>query len=202
MVIESPSLAKPRPAITAAIWWRRFAIAYLCSLLMIAIIGLVLGFGIRTHVQRPLRDEITRNLTQKARLVANRINVDRAHGIEVIASLEGQAAGARATIIDTNSQVIADSEVPIASLQNEGRRPEFVTALRGSTGIELRNRNGAEVLFVAVPVAGGAVRLAYPMSDVAALTGKVSDGLVWSCILAALAALVLCAVVARFVPIR
>ena len=43
---------------------------------------------------------------------------------------------------------------------------EFATALSGETGIETRNHNGIPVLYVAVPVSGGAVRLAYPLADV------------------------------------
>ena len=109
-----------------------------------------------------LQDEVTRNLTQKAQMLANRVDVDHAHGIDVIASQEGQAAGARATIVDSNGKVVADSEIPVASLADEGRRPEFAAALKGSTGVETRSRNRVPVLYVAVPVSGGAVGLRIP----------------------------------------
>jgi hypothetical protein len=69
-------------------------------------------------------------------------------------------------VIDVNGKVIADSQIPVAALENEGRRPEFGTALRGETGMDTRKRNGIPVLYVAVPVSGGAVRLAYPLADV------------------------------------
>lgn len=116
-----------------------------------------------------MREEITRNLTEKTRMFAARVETDRAHKIEDITSQEGQNAGARATVIDTNGKVIADSEGPVASLENEGRTLEFTAALRGETGVDTRKRNafGVPVLYVAVPVSGGAVRLAYPMADVA-----------------------------------
>src|SRR2546425_7837218 len=90
---------------------RVFAILFTAFLVIIA----VSVFGIIHMTQRRwqsvLQDEITRNLTQKAQMLANRINADHGHGIDVIASQEGQAAGARATIVDSNGKVVADSEI-------------------------------------------------------------------------------------------
>jgi len=169
---------------------------------MIAAAGFGLDFWIKGQVKLSLRDEITRNLIQKAQLVANRINADRAHAVEVIASQEGQAAGARATVIDTNRQVVADSEVPVSSLQKEGTSPEFSAALRGATGTEIRNRNGAEVLFVAIPVSGGAVRLACPISDIDMLTRQLEHRILWGCVLAALTALLLSGVLTWMIEPR
>src|SRR6185503_7979905 len=169
MAIETQIRLDGPPAISAPNrrrYWRIFALTYLSFLIMIAVVVGTVGYSLREHVKHALRGEITRNLTQKAQMLANRINDDHAHGIDVITSQEGQAAGARATVIDTNGKAIADSEVPVASLEDQGRLPEFAAALRGSTGVDVRTRNGAEVLFVAVPVSGGAVRLAYPLSDI------------------------------------
>ena len=57
-----------------------------------------------------LRVEIERNLIQKTVLFAHRVEVDHAHSLPEIAAQEGQAAGARATIIDASGKVLADSE--------------------------------------------------------------------------------------------
>lgn len=176
-----------------------FAIVYMALLIMIAIVAGSVGYSLRERVQHTLQDEITRNLTQKAQMLAKRVNADHAHGIDVIASQEGQAAGARATVIDTNGNAIADSEVAVASLPDEGRQPEFATALRGSTGVEIRTRNGAQVLFVAVPVSGGAVRLAYPLADVEAATEQLARSILTGCLLAAVTGLGLSAVISRIV---
>lgn len=176
-----------------------FAIVYMALLIMIAIVAGSVGYSLRERVQHTLQDEITRNLTQKAQMLAKRVNADHAHGIDVIASQEGQAAGARATVIDTNGNAIADSEVAVASLPDEGRQPEFATALRGSTGVEIRTRNGAQVLFVAVPVSGGAVRLAYPLADVEAATEQLARSILTGCLLAAVIGLGLSAVISRIV---
>src|SRR6266536_2024898 len=127
---------------------RMFAMLFTAFLVIIALSA----FAIVHVSQRPwesvLQDEISRNLRQKAQMLANRINADHAHAIDVIASQEGQAAGARATIVDSNGKVVADSETPVASLADEGHRPEFVAALKGSTGIETRSRNRVPVIYV------------------------------------------------------
>jgi hypothetical protein len=98
-----------------------------------------------------------------------------------------------------NGKVIADSEVRVADLDSEGRRPEFAAALHGDTGVDVRSRNtfGISVLYVAVPVSGGAVRLAYPLADVSIATARATHMLIVSCVVAVLAALVLSAFTAE-----
>lgn len=180
-------------------YWKTFAIIYIALLIMIAIVAGGVGYSLRDRVQHTLQDEITRNLTQKAQMLANRVNADRAHGIDVIISQDGQAAGARATVIDTNRNVIADSEVAVSTLQDEGRLPEFTAALHGSPGIEIRSRNGARVLFVAVPVSGGAVRLAIPLADVEATESEVTHRLLIACVVAIAVAGTLSALISRII---
>lgn len=195
--ITSTAERARRPPAGRRPFWRVFVITYAAFLLMIAIAAASIGYWGREHVKHALQVEITRNLTQKAQIVANRINSDRAHDIDVIASQEGLAAGARATVIDTNGAVVADSEVPVASLRNEGRQPEFAAALRGSVGVETRSRNSAQVLFVAVPVAGGAVRLAYPLSDLEVISGQLNRRILAGCAGSALVGLLLAAAIAH-----
>ena len=183
--------------------WRRrllvFAVIYCCFLLIIAITAVSVGYWTREHVAGTLREEITRNLVQKAQMLANRVNADHAHNIDVIASQEGQAAGARATIVDSNGRVLADSEILAASLVDEGRRPEFITALHGSNGVETRIRNSVPVLYVAVPVSGGAVRLAYPLSDVEIASEKLKEQVLIGCAVSALGGLLLATIIVRIV---
>jgi hypothetical protein len=105
-------------------------------------------------------------------------------------------------VIDTNGNAIADSETPVSSLKNEGRLPEFAAALRGSTGIDVRSRNGAHVLFVAVPVSGGAVRLAYPLADVEAAESEVTHRLLIACVIAIAVAGTVSALLSRLVLLR
>ena len=153
---------------TQALRLRIFLILF-CTLLAFIAAGVIsIGYSVHRYWEDTLRAEITRSLTQKARLFASRVNTDRDHKIEDIVAQEALAAGARATVVDTNGKVLADSEMQVSRLENEGRRTEFVAALRGETGVMTRKRTefAMPVLYVAVPVSGGAVRLAYPLADI------------------------------------
>jgi two-component system, OmpR family, phosphate regulon sensor histidine kinase PhoR len=142
-----------------------------------------------------LRSEIERNLTQKTLLFAHRVETVRAHSITEIAAQEAQAAGARATIIDASGKVLADSESNPASMENHAARPEFVAALAGKTGSSERRSTtlGIPFLYVAAPISGGAVRFAYPLSDVQAVQAQVRHRLLWGSALAFLIALLVAA---------
>ena len=145
-----------------------FLILFISCVAMIAVAAITISYSVNRYWQAVVRDEITRSLTEKARMFAARVDTDRLHKIDDITSQEAQYAGARATVIDGNGKVLADSEVSVATLENEGRRPEFAAALRGQTGVVTRKHSafGVPVLYVAVPVSGGAVRFAYPLADV------------------------------------
>jgi two-component system phosphate regulon sensor histidine kinase PhoR len=170
---------------------RVFLILFVSFLVMIAAGAISLSYSVNRNWQKVMLEEITRNLTEKARMFGARVDTDHLHKIEDITSQEGQYAGARATVIDVNGKVIADSEIPVAALGDEGQRPEFAVALRGQTGVKSRKRNafGISVLYVAVPVSGGAVRLAYPLADVEIAMAHAHEELFIGIIAAVVAAL-------------
>ena len=148
-----------------------------------------------------LRTEIERNLTQKAELLAHRVETDRTgRSLNDIAAQEGQAAGARVTIIDATGKALADSETNPSEIQDHSKRPEFVAALAGQVGINERRSStiGIPFLYIAVPVSGGAVRLAYPLSDVEAVSAKVRGNLEKASALAFLFALVVAGIAAQY----
>ncbi len=176
-----------------------FLLLLTAFLVMIAVSVVSVGYGLHGYWKAVFTEEITRNLTQKAQMLAARVNTDHTHKIADIASQEGQHAGARATVIDGNGKVLADSEAPIASLENEGQRPEFAAALTGETGIDTRKRNafGVPVFYVAVPVSGGAVRLGYPLADVSLANAHARNVLLFGSIIAALAALAISGLAAQ-----
>jgi two-component system phosphate regulon sensor histidine kinase PhoR len=150
--------------------------------------------------QASLRTEIERNLVQKTQLLAHRVETDRTHSLADIAAQEGQSAGARVTIIDPRGQVLADSETPPSNLENYAARPEFAAALSGKIGRDERRSAtvGSPFLFIAAPIAGGAVRLAYPLSDVEAISAQVRGSLARATGLAFLFALLVAAVSAQW----
>jgi len=168
--------------------------------LVIAAATVTLDFSIRRAWESSLRQEIERNLRQKTAMFANRVNSDRGqHSLRDIVSQEGQAAGARATVIDVQGKVLADSEADAASMENHARRPEFVAALKGEVGTDTRHSRtvGVPFLYVAAPVAGGAVRLAYPLSDVEAAIARVRHTLLLGSLLAFVVALLVSGIAAQ-----
>ena len=164
-------------------------------LIVIAATATILDVMLSGAWESSMRSEIERNLTQKTLLFAHRVETDRNHTLAEIAAQEGQAAGARATIIDASGKVLADSESNPAGTENDGTRPEFATALGGKTGESERRSAtlGVPFLYVAVPISGGAVRLAYPLSDVEAVQAQVRHRLLWGSVLALFIALIIAA---------
>jgi two-component system phosphate regulon sensor histidine kinase PhoR len=151
--------------------------------------------------QASLRTEIERNLIQKTQLLAHRVETDRSgHSLSDIAAQEGQSAGARVTIIDLSGKVLADSEANPAGMENHATRPEFVAALSGKIGSNERRSAtiGIPFLYIAVPISGGAVRLAYPLSDVEAVSAQVRRRLALASGLAFIFALLVAAVAAHW----
>jgi two-component system, OmpR family, phosphate regulon sensor histidine kinase PhoR len=156
-------------------------------LIVIAATTVTLDFMLGSAWEASLRAEIERSLTQKTILFAHRVENDRNHTpLSQIAAEEGQAAGARATIIDSSGKVLADSESNPAQLENHATSAEFSAALSGKTGSSERRSAalGIPFLYVAAPISGGAVRLAYPLSDVEAVQAQVRRRLLWGAVLA------------------
>ena len=152
-----------------------------------------------------LRSEIERNLIQKTQLLAHRVESDRSgHPLADIAAEEGQAAGARVTIIDAAGNVLADSEASPANMEGAAKSPEFVAALSGKVGSNQRRSAalGVPFLYIAEPISGGAVRLAYPLSDVDAVSLQVRRRLELASGLAFLFAFFVAAVAAQWTARR
>ena len=165
-------------------------------LVVIAATAVTLDVMLGSAWETSLRTEIERNLTQKTILFAHRVEADRTHSLTEIAAQEGQAAGARATIIDASGKVLADSEANPATMENHASRKEFAAALAGRPGSNERRSAtlGIPFLYVAAPISGGAVRLAYPLSDVEAVQAQVRRHLLWGSALALAIALAFAAV--------
>ncbi len=91
--------------------------------------------------------------------------------------------------------MLADSESNPAGMENHATRAEFAAALAGRTGSNERRSAtlGIPFLYVAEPITGGAVRLAYPLSDVEAVEANVHRRLFWGSLFAGFIALLIAA---------
>ncbi|MBV8050348.1 MAG: HAMP domain-containing protein [Acidobacteriaceae bacterium] len=177
----------------------------LAAFVLVIVAGTVtLDISIRRSWEDSLREITASNLRDKAAMFANRVNHDRSASLQEIASQEAQAAGARATIIDSSGQALADSEVAPDSLKNLAREPEFAAALRGQAGMDQRRSEslGVPYLYAAAPISGGAVRLAYPLSNVSAGMAGSRNTLLLGSWIAFLAALLIAGVAAQLTASR
>jgi two-component system phosphate regulon sensor histidine kinase PhoR len=78
-------------------------------------------------------------------------------------------------------------------MENHAARPEFVAALQGQIGsaTRLSKTIGVDLLYVAVPIPGGAVRMAYPLSSIREANREIRRDLLEGSAVAGLLALLL-----------
>ena len=173
-------------------------------LLVIGVTAITLQLTVHNVWERTLREQIERNLKQKTLMFAYRVEADRQHSLADIAAQEGQAAGARATVIDPTGKVLADSEADPGTMDNQRHRREFASALAGQIGVDEGNGQslGVPFLYVAVPVSGGAVRLAYPVPEMEITDRPLTVALFWGSLTAFVFAVIVAAVAAQYVGRR
>jgi len=173
--------------------------------LVIAVATLTLDFSVRKAWEESFLNETRTSLEQKARLFAQSVEQDRdRRSMQAIADEVSKAANARATIIESDGRVLADTGANPAEMENHATRPEFVAALHGSMGSATRTSHtiGIPFLYVAVPIRGGAVRLAYPLSFIQQTTRRIRLRLLWASLAALLLATIISAIVARAISRR
>src|SRR5246500_3507543 len=172
--------------------------------IVVVIAAVTMDLTIRRVWESSLRDEIQRGLTARARLFADRVESDHKQSLQDLTSQEALAAGARATVIDPTGQVLADSETDAKSMENHRSRKEFMAALAGNIGVDERRSQtiGVPYLYVAVPVSGGAVRMAYQLSDVEAASQRVHHALLLGSLVAFVIVMLLAAVGAQYTARR
>jgi len=156
--------------------------------------------SLRSRLLREATVEVTR---ETAFLVPV---VDGHRGAELDALIHrlGRATERRLTVIDTTGLVIADSDFPsdqLPTLENHATRPEFRAALHGETGTNLRRSvsTGRWELKVAMPIAGGAVRVSTPLPQVDAVVSDAQSAVLLGGLFALLVGITLAGGFARSV---
>ena len=173
-------------------------------MLVIAVTAVTLLWTVHSVWERTLRQQIERDLSQKVQMFAYRVENDRQHTLADIVSQEGQAAGARATVIDPTGKVLADSEADPGTMENHANRKEFATALGGHLGLDERNSRTLNVpfLYVAAPISGGAVRLAYPLPEIEITDRPLTRALFWGSLTSFVIAMMIAAAASQYVGFR
>ena len=121
-----------------------------------------------------LLQEATVEVTRETAYLARAVGTLRGAPLDSLVHQLGRTTGRRLTVIDRSGVVIADSDFPqdeLPSLENHASRPEFREALAGRTGTDIRHSvsTGRWEMKVAMPVAGGAVRVSTPLPQVDAV---------------------------------
>ena len=164
------------------------------ALFTVAALAVVLAGGLLSFsLGRQMDQRIERSLVSEARLAAELLAHHQATSdaaIDEEADRIGKQIDARVTLIAADGRVIGDSAVrweALASLENHAGRPEVIAAREHGLGISRRYSHtlGITMLYVAVPAhhpVVTTVRLALPLTDVAA-----QEAAVWRATLLALA---------------
>jgi two-component system phosphate regulon sensor histidine kinase PhoR len=183
---------------------RIFLKALVAFIVVIAVATLTLDIAIRSVWENSLRNELEHSLTQNARTFSGRISNDHNHSLQQMAEEEAGITAARTTIIARDGRVLADSEADPGSMENHAQRPEVVSALNGSPGAATRLSKtvGIEFLYVAVPAGDKVVRLAYPLSSIAAQIARIRGALMRATLLALVFALVMAFAGAQMISSR
>jgi two-component system, OmpR family, phosphate regulon sensor histidine kinase PhoR len=146
---------------------------------------------------------LTQQLTEKARALALVLGDSSAVNETTARALE-RAAGGRITVVLADGKVLADSEANAEKMENHRTRPEMARALRGETWSDIRRSAtiGVSFLYVAVPIRGGALRIAVPLSEIDRQIAQLRWKILGSTALAFLPALAVAAFLARFLSRR
>src|SRR5262249_29109580 len=113
------------------------------------------------------------------------------------------AAGGRVTVIQSDGRVLVDSEANAAQMENHRTRPEVAQAIQKGVGSYSRQSAtvGVRFLYVAVRVGDGStiIRIAVPLADVDRQVGQMRGKFLASTALAFLPAVLIAAVLARWI---
>jgi two-component system phosphate regulon sensor histidine kinase PhoR len=172
---------------------RIFLKLFLAALVIIAACTVTLEVLIRHAWEGTLRSQIETSLREKTQMFATRVTSSPPEWLSDITKQAAHAADARITVIDSSGKVLSDSEADPAKMENHATRPEFVSALQGQVASSTRMSKtvGTELLYVAVPIPGGAVRMAYPLSSIHEAAQRFRRNLLEGSAIAALVAMVL-----------
>jgi two-component system, OmpR family, phosphate regulon sensor histidine kinase PhoR len=171
--------------------------------LVIAAIALSLDIAITHEWENSLRRQIEANVRQNTAMFATRVAAapPTSSDLKQAAQSFAEASGARATVIASQGQVLADSSGDSEESESQLRRPEFQAALAGQVGTDIRNSD-PPVLYVAQPIPGGAVRLAVPLTAIAEAHRKVWQMLGLASLVAWLIAVALSAIASKSISAR
>ena len=175
---------------------------------LLMLLALVMVDYLATNVaQENYIQNLTAQLADKCRMIAL-TPPGPEHFDDETARRLAHAAGGRLTVVRSDGKVLVDSEAEAARMENHRNptRPELMAAFagRGGEGQRLSATIRVRLLYVAVPIAGGAmaIRLAVPLHDIDSQVNQLRMKLLASTALAFVPAILVAAVLARYLSRR
>src|SRR5512132_2384243 len=175
---------------------RRLLLSYLSlTLFVLLVLELPLAVSYARNERHDLSSKVERDAVALGTLaedaLENNTQVDQAR-LKTVLDGYTRSTGARVVVVDSRGVGIVDTDPPVPGERSFASRPEFARALGGqvATGTRHSDTLGANILYVAVPVASGgmvhgAIRITYPTSAIDARVHR------YWLMLAAIAAVVL-----------
>ncbi|MEI6084354.1 MAG: phosphate regulon sensor histidine kinase PhoR [Verrucomicrobiota bacterium] len=151
--------------------WKWFGAVALLLLVLIISINITLDVSLPPF----LRERIRADLERDARLIAALSQRTPPSELNAAVHTWAQQTGLRVTIIATDGTVIAESDRPLAELDNHLNRAEVQSALQNGVGSAIRISDTVHLnlIYVAVAEPGQIVRVAIPLHEIGAITRHV-----------------------------
>ena len=120
------------------------------------------------------------------------MSLENPHEINDFCKKIGSHSGVRITVINPSGNVIGDSGEDPEKMENHGKRPEVVTALKGKMGDSIRHSNTLKerMLYVAIPVEQenstvAVIRTAISLAVIDKTFNSISYKIIWAALLIA-----------------
>ncbi len=142
------------------------------NILLAGIAILFLDFVLSSALRGYLRVQIREDLHHETALVRDYlIRLAPVENEDDVADRLSELLGIRVTLIAADGRVMGESQLDgaaLANMENHGRRPEVLEALKSGAGSAVRYSTtlGIDFMYVAQPYPGGIVRLAMPLTQV------------------------------------
>jgi two-component system phosphate regulon sensor histidine kinase PhoR len=171
-------------------------------LICIMIAGGMAYFGFKNYYLLNLEQRLTREAYLIADIIKYMQPQSEAEYLDLCMTAARDSA-MRVSIIDHNGLVLGDSDYDAMMMESHKSRPEIYQALRGNNGVALRYSSTEKInmLYVAVPYSdqsqNGVIRLAMPLSDLAAVNRKILMIMLLALLVSALLSVLLSIIMAR-----
>lgn len=182
--------------------YRRLFLTYvLVVFICLGLVGIITSVSLKRFYQHRIANE----LKTSAILVKNILNESlETQDIQNLVLELSSQIGARITVVDSEGNVLSDSDENPAKMENHKNRPEIKAALANQTGQSIRFSNTIKIdmMYVAISIKKkdellGVVRLALPLTEIKEKLSNIYKIIIYSLLIGGLISLALSALVGR-----